>query len=70
MASKFGLHGVFGQVNHPVDHVEGSEGHWEQDASVLINFTGPAHTGGGRLGAWRLLGLIFAHEVNVLQSGS
>lgn len=70
MASKFGLHGIFGQVNHPVDHVECAKGHREQDAGILVDFTGPAHIGGGRLGAWRLLGLIFAHEVNVLQSGS
>lgn len=34
------LHGVLGEIDNPVDQVEGAKGEWEEDAGVLVDDAG------------------------------
>lgn len=66
----FAHHCFLWQVNHPVHHVECTEGYREQDPCVLVNFAGSTHPSSGWLRAWRLLWLQFIpHHLDTLQFG-
>ena len=62
------LHGVFGEINDPVDQVEGAEGQREEDARVLVDDAGASeHVVGGHGGALgAVVGRLRTRELSVL----